>query len=266
MTAPYLKKNHLVIFLLVLAVKLPLIPLIGSEAAISNRPIIDGVIGDTEWNDGDKRVLSMYDGSQFETTLVFNDTHLFVLFQISDDDPTKFRQDALWDAVGVEFDNNGDQVPMGLYSSPDDAFFVSYSSEGGKDYLLQGMGNPAVEDVLVGGTNDVVGSMGIDGNMIIIEACKKLDSGDEQGADITLSAGTTFSIMFAYWDNIDIHSQSIHSNWISFAVPSTSGDRDESTTLLNQIILELTFPISFVLIAVIVRFRTRIRTIIKKTR
>jgi hypothetical protein len=241
-------------------------PVIGSEVATSNHPIMDGIIGDIEWIHGDRRVLSMHDGSQFETTLVFNDTHLFVLFQIADDDPTKFEQDVLWDAVGVEFDNNGDQVPMGLYSSPDDAFFVSYSSEGGKDFLLQGMGNPAVEDVSVDGTNDVEGSMGIDSSLIIIEACKKLDSGDEQGADITLSPGTKFSIMFAYWDNIDIHSQSIHSNWISFTVPTTNGDRDENTTLLNQIILELTFLISFVLLAVIVRFRTRMGTIIKKTR
>lgn len=235
-----------------------------SKVSVSDHPIIDGRIEDTEWLDGDRRVLSMVDGTQFETTLAFNDTHLFVLFLITDDDPTIFGYDAFWDAIGVEFDNNGDQVPMGLYSSPDDALFVSYSEEEGVDYLLQGMGNPAIKDTEVGGSNDVEGNIGIDNNLIIIEACRKLDSGDTNGSDVSLKVGNKFWIMFAYWDNMDIHSQSTtHSNWISFTVTPTSGSYEDPSFHIVQFITELVITGSFVSLAVVIRFRTNIRALFR---
>jgi hypothetical protein len=224
------------------------------DASEGEIPIIDGLITENEWSDGDKKTISMADGSVIDATLLFNETHVFVFLQIFDDDPTLFESDETWDVFGLEFDVNGDQVPMGMYSSPDDALFVSYGQNGGEDFILQGMGNSAREDTSVGGSNDVIGVVSINNSFLRVEACKKLDSGDKKGADISLHQGSQFYVMYAYWDNRDPHIQSTsHSNWISYTVP---GSLDESNNILLQTIVEGVFIASFVFIAIVLRFFT----------
>ncbi|MHA2203263.1 MAG: hypothetical protein ACW991_06205, partial [Candidatus Hodarchaeales archaeon] len=219
-------------------------------------PRIDGEIGNGEWINGDKRTFSMTDGTMVESTVKFNDTHIFVLSQVTDDDPTLFSQKDSWDVFGIEFDVNGDQVPMGMLSSPDDALFISYSTNGGQDFLLQGMGNPAIEDTAIGATNDCVGKIGFEGNELIVEACKKLDSGDQMGADIALQRRMDFNVMFAYWDNKDPHTQTTaYSDWNKYHVPQEINQDTRSLPIsqgleiyIFQIITEITIIIALIFV------------------
>ncbi|MHA2347716.1 MAG: hypothetical protein ACXACP_13435 [Candidatus Hodarchaeales archaeon] len=224
------------------------------QAIIEEYPIIDGVIEPNEWLNGDKRTITMVDGTLMETIVIFNQTHIQLYFHIIDNDPTLYRQSESWDIFGVEFDNNNDQVPMGMSTSPDDALFVSYSKDGGQDFILQGMRYSAIEDIAVNGINDVTGKIGISDNGIFAEVSKPLNSGDEIGADISLNNGDEFYIMFAFWDNKEPYQQSTsHSNWILYRVPSTQSDQ---MGFFSNFLTELIIISAFVFIAVLVRFRS----------
>jgi hypothetical protein len=143
---------------------------------------------------------------------------------------------------------------MGMSTSPDDALFVSYSKDGGQDFILQGMRYSAIEDIAVNGINDVTGKIGISDNGIFAEVSKPLNSGDEIGADISLNNGDEFYIMFAFWDNKEPYQQSTsHSNWILYRVPSTQSDQMD---FLSNFLTEIIITSTFVFIAVLVRFRS----------
>ncbi|MHA1947620.1 MAG: hypothetical protein ACXAC6_17225 [Candidatus Hodarchaeales archaeon] len=226
-----------------------------TQSIVVEYPLIDGIIEPNEWINGDKRTITMVDGTLMETTLLFNLTHLFLLLQITDNDPTLYEQSDSWDIFGVEFDNNHDQVPMGMSSSPDDALFVSYSKNGGQDFILQGMRYSAIEDTTVNGINDVIGKIGLLNKGIFAEVSKLLNSGDKNGADISLKSGDEFYAMFAFWDNKEPYQQSTsHSNWILYEVPGTQSDQ---ASFVSKFLVELIIASSFVIIAVLVRFRPR---------
>jgi hypothetical protein len=225
-----------------------------TQSIVVEYPLIDGIIEPNEWINGDKRTITMVDGTLMETTLKFNLTHLFLLLQITDNDPTLYEQSDSWDIFGVEFDNNQDQVPMGMSSSPDDALFVSYSKDGGQDFILQGMRYSAIEDTTVNGINDVIGKIGLLNNEIFAEVSKLLNSGDENGADISFQSGDEFYVMFAFWDNKEPYTQSTsHRNWILYEVPSTQSDQ---LSFFYKVLMELIIASTFVIIAVLVRFRS----------
>ncbi len=227
--------------------------IVKTHSIVLEYPIIDGIVEPNEWINGDKRTLTMVDGTLMETNMIFNLTHLLLFLQIIDNDPTLFGQSDTWDIFGVEFDNNGDQVPMGMSTSPDDALFVSYSKDGGQDFILQGMRYSAIEDTTVNGTNDVIGEIGILNNDIYAEISKPLNSDDQNGADISLDSGDEFYVMFAIWDNKEPYQQSTsHSNWLLYKVPGTQSDQ---TNLFSNLLEELIVASMFVIIAVIVRFR-----------
>ncbi len=236
---------------------------IEGNSTFNNSPIIDGKIGNNEWKNGDKRTIKMVDGTLIESYLSFNDTHLLILLQVTDDDPTLFGQSEFWDTFGIEFDINSDQVPMGLPSSPDDALFVSYSSNGGQDFFLQGMGNPAVEDITVGGSNDCAANIGLDGNKLIVEACKKLESGDNKGKDIAFQQGEEFYVMFAQWDNKDPHTQTTtHSDWIKYRVPQLNEQNLDE--LVFQVIIEIVVILVFIFGAALIRFNFHRKNLFQK--
>ncbi|MHA1977349.1 MAG: hypothetical protein ACW98F_07895 [Candidatus Hodarchaeales archaeon] len=230
--------------------------LVSSQVIFFESPIIDGKIEQNEWINGDARIITMVDGTTMDISLMYNESHIHVLIQKSDNDPTLIDQSNTWDIFGIEFDNNKDQVPMGRLSSPDDALFISYSQFGGQDFFLQGMGNVAVEDQTHNGTNDVKGYIGLVNGGLVVEATKKLDSGDKSGSDISLQTGDEYYLMFAYWDNKEPYTQSTtHSDWETFRVPNRASGNSGLISDLYDIVPEIIFIGFFILTATQIRFR-----------
>lgn len=224
--------------------------------AETDPPIIDGVKGADEWNNGDRRIVPMADGSSIVATVLFNSSHIFILLEVADDNPTLFGSSTSWDGFGVEFDINGDRVPMGTSSSPDDTILVSYMKKGAEDYFLQGMGNPAIADTTDSGTDDVIGDISIGEGTIVVEMAKKLNSGDDAGNDIGFSTpGQRFSILFAFWDNAissdtGIVQTTSHSrDWTEYELPGGI-EYDIFQMLTDGIIIA-----GFIILCIVVRFR-----------
>ncbi|MFW9778328.1 MAG: hypothetical protein ACFFE8_05690 [Candidatus Heimdallarchaeota archaeon] len=232
--------------------------LIGSKILLkslsSEFPVIDGIITEEEWEGGDRRILQMADGTTIDVTIKFNLSHIFILIQVSDDDPKLFGESGGHDFFGVEFDNNGDKVPMGLSFSPDDALFVSYNQPGGEDFFLQGMGNPAVADILENGTNDGKGSIKLNpsGDGLIMEGTKPLDSNDSPGYDVSLHPGDRFNLMFAYWDNHfgPLIQSTSHSDWTTYEVPG----QPQVNIWESELILEIVYSIGILVLMLLARF------------
>lgn len=223
--------------------------------AETDPPIIDGVKGADEWNNGDRRIVPMADGSSIVATVLFNSSHIFILLEVADDDPTLFGSSISWDGFGIEFDINGDQVPMGTFNSPDDAILVSYRKKGAEDFFLQGMGNPSMADTTLNGTDDVIGEISIFQGTFVVEIVKELNTGDTIGNDIAFqSPGYQFQVLFAYWDNTissdaGIVQTTSHSQWIDYELPGGIENK------IFQMLTDGIIIAGFILLSIIVRFR-----------
>ncbi|MFW9854854.1 MAG: hypothetical protein ACFFFG_07320 [Candidatus Thorarchaeota archaeon] len=248
------KKVRKNLFPLILVVHILLGSKILLKSLSSDVPVIDGIFTEEEWEGGDRRILQMADGTTIDVTIKFNLSHIFILIQVKDDDPRLFGESGGHDFFGVEFDNNGDKVPMGLSFSPDDALFVSYNQPGGQDFFLQGMGNPAVPDILENGTNDGTGNIGLssNGDGLIMESSKPLDSNDSPGYDASLNPGDKFNLMFAYWDNHfgPLIQSTSHSDWTTYEVPG----QPQLNIWESELIFEIVSGIGILLLMFLARY------------
>ena len=68
------------------------------------------------------------------------------------------------------------------------------------------------EDENNNGVDDAEGASGSEGNKLIWEMKKPLDSGDKDGNDISLQSGDTYKIMIAFWDDKPPHSSATYTN------------------------------------------------------
>jgi hypothetical protein len=173
-------------------------------------PTIDGIVSEGEWDGGFIKDIEMTNGVILTLTASYSDTHMYFLAEIPHNAPgdvIEFNLTERHDYFGIEFDVNNDGVVMGTPSNRDDMVLVDYIKKGGVDmYSIGAVAGGVLEDTQNGGLDDASGASGSDSGVLIWEIMKPLDSGDTEGADVSLKHGDTFNIMPAFWDNKFPHS------------------------------------------------------------
>ncbi len=252
------KFPHLLILLIIF---IP--PTIITPTTAETLPIIDGAV-DSAWDAGFEYKVSMTNGAILNLTILYTSSDIYFLVVLphnSADDEIIQDTTIKHDYFGIEFDRNGDNVIMGVESSPDDMMIIDYDKPGLIDMYMHSY--KAFEDIDNQGVDNGEGQSGTNDGNLIYEFRKPLNSGDINGYDIELKDGDQFQIMLAFWDDKNPHTAAEFTNVYkdgSQFMKFTVGNAVNSNTdgdLSSNVIAGIVVLISVVLTLLLSKFKPK---------